>query len=57
MWLLKSIQGGLVWSVGVGIALEKLFDRLLHFFCDEKNLNFKEIVRSLFQLTRTPIVI
>jgi hypothetical protein len=38
MWLLKSIQGGLVWSVGVGVAL-KLFDRLLHFFCDEKNLN------------------
>jgi hypothetical protein len=41
MWLLKSIQGGLVWSAGVDVAF-KLFDRLLYFFCDKKirsNLN------------------
>ncbi len=31
MWLLKSIQGGLIWSAGVDVAL-KLFDRLLYFF-------------------------
>jgi hypothetical protein len=55
MWLLKSIQGGLVWSAGVDVA-GKLFDRLLYFFCDVKNLDL-EPDRTLFKFARTAIVI